>query len=146
MLLSLVTSGFWIPTWLDRLGSGDQWVLLSRNLSLWPQVGGWVLLIWPLILALPLSRERRLIAVLAGTALTSPYFPLPSAVLLLALAVPWWTWGIAQLPALSFLVGGWIYSVGKILPIGLLLWATWPELRAWGERRWGKDRRVQDVQ
>jgi hypothetical protein len=146
MLLTLVTSGFWIPTWLERLGSGDQWVLLSRNLSLWPQVGGWILLIWPVILAVPLTRERRLIAVLAGTALTSPYFPLPSAVLLLALAVPWWSWAIAQLPALSFLVGGWIYSVGKILPVGLLLWATWPELREWARSRWGKDRRVQDVQ
>jgi len=146
VLLSFVTSGFWIPAWLDRLGDNDQWVLLSRNLSLWPQIGGWALLVWPLILALRLPRERKLAAVLAATALSSPYFPLPSAVVILSLAVPWWVWGIAQLPLLSLLVGGWIYYVGKVLPVGLLVWAAWPQLRTWAAGRPTKKRGAADVQ
>jgi hypothetical protein len=146
LLLSLVTSGFWIPVWLDRLGDSDQWVLLSRNLSLWPQVGNWIFLIWPFILALPGSKERKLVAVLAGTALTSPYFPLPSAVLILAMGVPWWAWGIVQLPMLSFLVGSWIYFVGKALPVALLLWALWPGLRNVLRRPKAQDRSFSNVQ
>jgi hypothetical protein len=146
LLLTLVTSGFWIPAWLEKLGDSDHWVLLSRNLSLWPQVGNWIFLVWPLILAVPGSKERKLVAVLAGTALTSPYFPLPSAVLILAMAVPWWGWAIVQLPMLSFMVGSWIYFVGKALPVTLLLWALWPGLRNVLRRPKGQDRSFSNVQ
>jgi hypothetical protein len=146
LLVSFLTSGFWLPGWLGELQDVDHLVLLSRNLSFWPLVGWWIFLLWPLILALRLPRDRKLVAVLAGTALTSPYFPLPSAVILLALAVPWWTWGIAQLPLFSFALGGWIYSVGRILPVSLLLWAAWPALRAGMTRSPAKDRSRNDVQ
>ncbi len=146
LLASFLTSGFWIPGWLAELGDIDHLVLLSRNLSFWPELGNWIFLAWPLILAIPGSKERRLVAVLAGTALTSPYFPLPSAVLLLAMAVPWWAWGIVQLPMLSFLVGSWIYFVGKALPVTLLLWALWPVLRRLLRRSSAPDRSLSDVQ
>jgi len=146
LLVSFLTSGFWLPDWLGELQDIDHLVLLSRNLSFWPLVGWWIFLLWPLILALRLPRDRKLVAVLAGTALTSPYFPLPSAVILLALAVPWWVWGLAQLPLFSFAVGGWIYSAGRILPVSLLLWAAWPALRAGITRAQAKDRSRHDVQ
>lgn len=128
LLVSFLDFGFWIPGWLGELRDIDFLVLLSRNLSLWPLAGPWIWLIWPLILALPLPRERKLITVLAATALSSPYFPLPSAVLVLTMGVPWWAWGVAQLPALSFVVGEWTYFVGRALPLSLLLWAYWPTL------------------
>lgn len=143
---SLLTSGFWLPGWLGVLQDVDHLVLLSRNLSLWPMIGWWVMLIWPVILALRLPRERKLAAVLAGTSLTSPYFPLPSVVVVLVLAIPWWIWGIAQLPLFSFVVGGWIYSVGRILPVLLLLWAAWPAVQAKMRRTPAPDRSSNDVQ
>ena len=146
LFVSFLTSGFWIPGWLAELGDIDHLVLLSRNLSFWPQVGNWIFLIWPLILAIPGSRERKLVAVLAGTALSSPYFPLPSAVLILVMAVPWWAWGILQLPLLSVLVGTWIYFVAKVLPVALLLWALWPGLRSLLIRPKAQDRSLSDVQ
>ncbi len=146
LFVSLLTSGFWIPGWLAELGDIDHLVLLSRNLSVWPQVGNWIFLIWPLILAVPGSRERKLVAILAGTALSSPYFPLPSAVLILGMAVPGWAWGILQLPLLSVLVGSWIYFVAKVLPVALLLWALWPGLRSMFRRPKAQDRSLSDVQ
>ena len=54
----------------------------------------------------------------------------PSAVLILALPVPWWIYAIAQLPLLSTTVGSWIYYVGKAIPPALLGWAYWPALKS----------------
>jgi hypothetical protein len=145
LLGSFLTSGFWLPGWIGKLQTIDDLVLLSRNVSFWPLAGWWIFLIWPLILVLRLPRQRKLLAVLAGTAVTSPYFPLPSAVIFLTMAVPWWVWGIAQLPLFSFVLGGWIYSVGRVLSASLLLWATWPALRVWFARASVKEQSVEDV-
>jgi hypothetical protein len=146
LALSFVTSGFWLPAWFRELGDIDHLVLLSRNLSLWPELGNWVFLVWPLVLGVPASRKRKLAAVLAATAFSSPYFPLPSAIVILSTGVPWWTWALAQLPVLSFAVGAWIYFLGKALPIALLLWALWPGIARLVRPSEAGRRSVTDVQ
>jgi len=59
---SFVQWGWWLLAWLDTLRSPDDLVTLSRNVSLWPMVGAWVWLSWPVILVLPLPRPQKLIA------------------------------------------------------------------------------------
>jgi len=61
--------------------------------------------------------------------MTVPYFPLPSAVLLLAMPIPAWAWAIAQLPTVGFLFGYWLFDVTKIFPPAVLLWAAWPAIQ-----------------
>ncbi len=79
-----------------------------------------------------IPRSLRFALVLLSSLVTRD-LPLPSAILILCLAVPWWIWGIAQLPLLSAAVGGWTFWVGKILPLSLLLWAAWPAVgTVWG--------------
>ena len=126
VLASLVQWGWWIPAWLASLRNTPDLIYLSRNLSLWPYLGPVVLLIWPVIVATPLPRLRKLLAAAAGTTLSVPYFPLPSAVLFLTMGVPWWGWLAGQLPILAGFLGDWIYYVVKLWPITLLLWALWP--------------------
>lgn len=127
--LSFVQWGWWVPEWLQNLRFTQDLVGLSRNISLWPIIGAWVLLAWPVILWLPLERSRKLVAVAAGTALTVPYFPLPSSVLLLCMPVPWWTYVTAQLPILSGTLGEWLYYPVKFLPLALLVWLAWPLIK-----------------
>jgi len=62
------------------------------------------------------------------------------------MAVPWWAWGIVQLPMFSVLVGSWIYFVGKALPVALLIWALWPGLRSVLRRPKPHDRSLSHVQ
>lgn len=127
---SFLQWGFWLPSWTSELGRIDDLVLLSRNISLWPQLGPWVLLAWPAILALPLPRHHKLIAVAAGTAMTSPYFPLPSEVVFLSMPVPWWVWAVSQGPILSGYLGSWPYHLMKALPPALLISVAWPAVRS----------------
>jgi hypothetical protein len=128
-LASFVVWGWWVPEWLAGLRSTQDLVGLSRNLSFWPMLGPWVLLVWPIVFLLPLDRKRKLIAIAAGTMLSMPYFPLPSMVLVLTMPVPIWAWLAAQLPALAGLVGEWTYAVARLLAVTLLAWATWPAAR-----------------
>ena len=53
------------PEWLDIQLYSDTNVLihLSRNISLWPVIGAWDLLIWPFILILRLPRQRNNLAI-----------------------------------------------------------------------------------
>jgi hypothetical protein len=131
VILSFIQWGWWIPEWLDIQLYSDTNTLIQmpRNISLWPITGSWIFLIWPIILVIRLPRQQKMLALAAATAVTTPYFPLPSAVLFLTLPVPWWTWVIAQLPLLTSIVGIWIFNVVRILPPALLLWAVWPSIR-----------------
>lgn len=104
-LISLAQWGFWVQEWLQKITETDMLVSLSRNLSLWPLTGPVILLIWPLILWLPLPQEKKLIAIAAGTAMTFPYFPLPSSILFLAMPVPAWIYALLQFPFLAPLIG-----------------------------------------
>jgi hypothetical protein len=126
---SVIAWGWWVPEWLVELRTTQDLVTLSRNLSLWPLLGPWILLIWPVIYLLPLDRKRKVIAIAAGTMLSMPYFPLPSAVLILAMPIPVWAWLAAQLPALAGLAGEWPYALMRLLPAALLTWAAWPILQ-----------------
>ena len=125
-VLSLLAYGFWIPEWLERLRDIDYLTELTRNLSIHPETGNWIWLLWPLVVALPLPRPRKLIAVAAATAFTMPYFPLPSAVLFLVMPVPVWVYWLLQIPALGPWLGYWLYLPMKIVPPLLLLWAAYP--------------------
>jgi hypothetical protein len=126
--LSFLQWGWWVPGWAAALFQTGDLVWLSRNLSLWTVVGPWALLVWPLVALLPLPRPRKLIAIAAATALSVPYFPLPSAVLFLGMAIPWPFWLAAQLPLLAPWLGYDLYFVLRLLPPALLLWAAWPSL------------------
>ena len=130
LALSLLTYGFWIPEWIERLQDISYLTELTRNLSIHTETGYWIWLVWPLVLALPLERPRKLVAVAATTALTMPYFPLPSAVLFLVMPVPAWLYWLLQVPALGGWLGYWLYLPMKIAPPLLLLWAAYPLLRA----------------
>jgi len=131
VILSFIQWGWWIPEWLDIQLYSDTNTLIQmpRNISLWPITGSWIFLIWPIIFTLRLQRPQKIFALAAATAITTPYFPIPSTVLFLALPVPWWTWAIAQLPLLTNVIGIWIFNVVRILPPAQLLWAIWPSIR-----------------
>jgi hypothetical protein len=123
---SLLQWGWWVPEWLQNLGSTQDLTDLSRNVSWWPVLKWWVWLIWMPIIMLRLPRPRKLIAIAAGTALTVPYFPFPSIILLLVLPIPWWIWALSQIPFLTVWFGYEIYPIMRILPLSLLLWAIYP--------------------
>jgi len=125
-LVSFLVWGWWLPEWLAGLQSTQDLVGLSRNLSFWPVLGPWVLLVWPILILLPLDRKRKLIAIAAGTMLSVPYFPLPSTVLILTMPVPIWAWLAVQLPVLAGLAGEWTYALARLLAVALLAWAAWP--------------------
>jgi hypothetical protein len=128
--LSLLMWGWWLPEWLAGFGTAGWLVGLSRNLSWWSLIGPFALLIWPLVLTLPMERPRRLAAIAAATAFSVPYFPLPSAVLLLALPAPVWVWAVLQVPLLGPLVGYWVYRLALVVTPGLLLWSVWPGVKS----------------
>jgi hypothetical protein len=134
-VFTLIQWGWWVPDWLSELFYTQDLVGLSRNISLWPIIGPSVMFIWPLIMWLRMGRDRKILAIAAATALTMPYFPLPSAVLLLAMPLPWWVWAGAQLPLLGPIVGYWVYSLAILLPGALILWSIWPLLRAFAHAR-----------
>ena len=125
-LISLVQWGFWIPEWIEKIFDTDFLINLSRNLSLWTLFGPIILLIWPLIFWLPVSRKNKLLAIAAGTAMTFPYFPLPSAILFLVMPVPVWVYILLQLPLLASVVGYELYYLMKIVPLLILFWVSWP--------------------
>jgi hypothetical protein len=127
--LSLLSYGFWVPEWIRGLMDNGYMIELTRNLSIYPETGYWIWLLWPLVYALPLERPRKLIAVAAATALTLPYFPLPSAVLFLTMPVPVWVYWLLQIPALGAWLGHWLYLPMKVVPPLLLLWAVYPLIR-----------------
>ena len=132
LALTFVQWGWWVPGWLRAIQDTSDLVYLSRNLSLWPTLGPWALAIWALILPARLPRPRKLLAVAVGTVLSVPYFPLPSAVLLLVIPTPVWAWLLLQAPLLGGAVGYWVYEVSKLASPALLAWVFLPELRlAW---------------
>jgi hypothetical protein len=128
VLVSFVQWGFWIPAWWTKLRHTPDLINLSRNISLWPIIGGWALLLWPAVLALPLQRPQKLLATMTCTMLTSPYFPFPSVLMVYCLPVPAWSWALGQVPILAGFVGEWIYGVARIIPVSILIWIAWPWL------------------
>lgn len=127
---SILEWGFWLPAWFASLFSASDLVGLSRNFSLWPLLGPWVLLVWIPIALLPLPRPRKLVAIAAGSMLSVPYFPLSSAVIFLGMSVPWPFFAAVQLPALTSLFGTyWVYDWLRLLPPALLTWAAWPQIQ-----------------
>ena len=132
LAVTFIQWGWWIPAWISRLFETQDLVLLSRNISLWQVIGPGALLIWPIILVLRIPRERKIFAIAAATAMSVPYFPLPSAVSLLVFPISTLAWVIVQLPLLGGLIGYWIYHIGILLPVGTLAWILRPEIsRSW---------------
>jgi hypothetical protein len=129
MVGTLLQWGWWIPEWISKVFDTQYLITLSRNISLWPVLGPWVWLVWPFVLWVRMPRDKKLLAIAVTTAMTAPYFPLPSAVLLLTFPVPVWVWGLVQIPLFGSVVGYWVYRLGLILPPALLSWILWPEVK-----------------
>ena len=127
-VLSLIQWGWWVPTWMDALLETDFLTSLTRNISLWTIFSWWIWLAWPLVFALPVDRPRKLLAIAATTAMTVPYFPLPSAVLFLVMPIPTAIYAALQIPLISNIFGLDIYFLMKLIPPALLIWAAWPFL------------------
>jgi hypothetical protein len=126
--LSFLAWGWWLPDWVRSLSQTDDLLTLSRNISLWTVFGWWIWLLWPVVAALPLERWRKLIAIAAATAITVPYFPLPSSVLFLVMPVPVFFYAAQQALVVTNLVGVDAYALMKIIPPALLVWAAWPAI------------------
>ena len=78
-------------------------------------------------LLLPLSREKKLMAVTATALIVSPYLPYYSTILLLCFNIPWWTYifaFIGYIPAFYKTYIAWNAIV--LLPISVLLWIYSP--------------------
>jgi len=132
--LSFLRWGWWLPAWVNTLTQTDDLLLLSRNISLWTLFGWWIWLVWPLVFALPLERGRKLIAIAAATAMSVPYFPLPSAILALVMPIPVGFYVLLQSVVITNLAGLDAYWIMKLLPPALLVWASWPAIT----NRWNK--------
>jgi hypothetical protein len=126
--LSFLAWGWWLPGWFKALAQTDDLLMLSRNISLWTIFGWWIWLIWPLVAVLSLERWRKLIAIAAATAITVPYFPLPSSVLFLVMPIPVFFYAAQQALVVTNLLGVDAYAVMKIIPPALLVWAAWPAI------------------
>lgn len=145
LLASLLDFGFWIPGWFTGLFDVYDLTALTRNLSWWGAIGPWVLLIWPLVVMTLLPRRQKLLALAAATAASMPYFPLPSALLLLCMPLPLWAYLGLQLPFLGIFFGEGVYGWTRLIPILLLLWILAPAWLAAGRRagavlrRWSRE-------
>lgn len=124
--ISLICWGWWLPAWLESLTHTGDLLTLSRNISLWTVFGWWIWLILPIVYALPLSRERKLIALAAATAMTVPYFPLPSSLLFLVMPIPVGFYAALQTIVITNLFGLDAYMLMKVIPPALLIWAAFP--------------------
>lgn len=86
-------------------------------------------------LLVPLSRQKRLIALTATACLAVTYMPYYSTILLLCMAVPWWTYIFAFTGYLVPFIGPVGWNMVVLLPATLLLWIYWPIARDWYRRR-----------
>lgn len=82
-------------------------------------------------LLIPLSREKRLIAITATTLIVSPYLPYYSTILLLCFNLPAWAYIFAFTGYIPGLINKAYLAWNSIalLPIGVLLWLYWPFLK-----------------
>lgn len=87
---SFVLLGFWPVAYIQALiGQANNGYILSHfaqeNVSLYP----WGLLLWP-VAFIPMGLDRKILAILAITMLSSPYMPSYSLVSLMAFPMPIW--------------------------------------------------------
>lgn len=88
--LPVLASVIWYPDFITDVYYGAIYELSSLgSISLWRYVGAWSLLVWLPVLFVPLTPGRRLVAVLAATALSLPYFQQTDLLVLYALPVGW---------------------------------------------------------
>jgi len=127
--LSFLQWGWWVPEWLSSLTHTSDLITLPRNLSLWTLTGWLSFLCVPIVYALPLERQRKLVALSAVTAMSVPYFPLPSSVIFLCMPVPVVFYGLLQAPFIAAWTGGAVLEWLRIAPPILLLWSCAPAAR-----------------
>jgi hypothetical protein len=81
-------------------------------------------------LLVPMSREKRLIAITATTLIISPYLPFYSTILLLCFNIPWWAYIFAFLGYLPAFFDSYLpWNLIVLLPISVLVWIYWPFLK-----------------
>jgi hypothetical protein len=125
--LSIIQWGFWIPEWIMRLLNFKAiYLSTATNISLWPLLGPWVLLIWLVIFFIPLERPRKIIAVTAGTMLSVPYFPIYSSLMILPMPIPVLPYALFQFSFLLPIIGADIFNWLRIVPLILLIWSIYP--------------------
>ena len=145
---SFIQWGFWIPEWLTRLfGFQEIYQPAATNISLWPILGPWILLIWPLIIKIPLKRSNKIIAVTAGTMMSVPYFPIYSSLLVLTMPIPVLPYALFQTSFLLPLLGPDIFDWLRIVPVILLIWSLlpanlWEDLRVKIQKKEALERKV----
>ncbi len=86
-------------------------------------------------LLVPMTRQKRLIALTATACLAITYMPYYSTILLLCMAVPWWAYVFGFTGYLVPLIGPLGWNIVVLLPTTLLLWIYWPIARDWYRRR-----------
>jgi len=118
----------WWPVWIIKNITG----LVDNN-----RYGTWNislgLIALPLLIPavlLPLNRPQRLIALTATLMLISPYMPYYSSILLLCMAIPWWTYVFAFIGFLPNLIGTQLaWRSITFLPILVLIWLYFPFMK-----------------
>ncbi|MEM9953147.1 MAG: glycosyltransferase family 87 protein [Chloroflexota bacterium] len=98
------------------------------SISLWRYIGAGALLLWIPTLTLPMSFGRRLVAILATTALSSPYFQQTDLLLLYAMPIGW----VGLLGNVGFLMGRfgwWALRLPIIVPLIVYIWVLVTPIR-----------------
>ncbi len=132
-ILSILIWGPW-PVWYWQ---GIFGFIGDQHHGPWnASLGLWAMPLFIPALLLPLSREKRLIALTATAFIVSPYMPYYSTILLLCFAVPWWAYVFGFLSYLPSLIGTRLaWNAVVLLPILVLIWLYTPIVREWLERR-----------
>lgn len=127
-ILSLALYGFWPLDILSRAAT-DNPPNGATSYTLWRWIGPVALVFWIPVLLLPLSRGRRLIAVVACMAMSFPYFQLSDLLYLLVLPNGW----LPLLGDISFLhiVYNPILQLTVLIPLAAYIRVIWPSMMEW---------------
>lgn len=137
-IASVVIWGPWPVWYLQGIFKfvGDNH-FLSWNSSL----GYYFIPLYLPVFFLPLSREKKLIALTATTLVVSPYLPFYSTLIMFCFNIPWWSYFfglIGYIP--GFYKTNLAWNAIVLLPISVLLWIYWPWMLqgiSWIRNLWG---------
>jgi hypothetical protein len=85
LLVTVAIWGFWPLDLLHRIQ--DTPPAFTGSIALWDYVGAWSLLLYIPVLVLPMSRTKRLIAVVAASSLAIPYYQHTGLLMLMVLPI-----------------------------------------------------------
>ena len=133
LVISILVWGPW-PVWYAKAITTNY-----SGLQFWSNWNSSIgLIALPLLipaLLVPMTRQKRLIALTATACLAITYMPYYSTILLLCFAIPWWAYIFGFTGYLVPLIGPLGWNIVVLLPATLLLWIYWPIARDWYRRR-----------